>query len=501
MSKNVIIAFDVGTSNVKAAAVDVSNGEPVALESSGYPLLKPQEGYLEIDPEALWGCLETSFRKVFEQTKDTCKYIGIGFSWFADCVMLADENGKPLTNILQYADSRAAGDTLQYFMKKDPVALCKEKDLPPISMFIAPRSEPLKVLWFKQNQPEVFAKARYMFDNQQFILSRLGLEPVNDDSLSAVKRLEILKERRWSDDLLDLYEIPREFCAERIVSCTENLGTVDHIGSVPLPYPVPVIIGTHDEICGMVGVGALPDNPGVIANIMGTSDTITYLADYTGKDEFPQTGILPVRTPYGTYNVGGHGATMTGASLDWFVKQFLPGQPLSAIDTLLDSAKFDASNPVMMVPNFGRNQVGMRDLSLSTTPQAIFTALVEGITFELYYNMLSNDEQMFKETGEHIRLVASSGGASRNDAMLQLRASVFGLPIERSATTQACSVGAAAIAAVGLGVYNSFKEAADHMAKTGKRFEPDERQREAYLRKEEKYRGFHDYMVPPRPKH
>lgn len=500
MKKEVIIAFDIGTSNIKTAAINVADGEMVALESQPYPLLKTEEEHFEIDPHTLWGSVQTAFGRLFQKTKDDCRYLGISFSWFADCIVLMDENLKPLTNIVQYADSRAAGATMEYFMQKDPLARCKEKGLPPISMFLAPRSVPLKLMWFRQNQPEVYARARYVFDNQQFILSCLGLEPACDDSLAAAKRLEDVRKREWSRDLMEIYEFPPELCKERIVSCTEVVGTVDHIGEIKLPEAVPVIIGAHDEICGMLGVGALPDQPGTIANMMGTSDTVTYFADYS-DGRFPETGILPVRTKFGTYNVGGHGLTMTGAAFAWFTEQFFPNEGVNALTRLFQEAKFDASNPLLMVPMFGRSKVGMRDLSLGTTPLHIFTALAEGIAYELAYNLADNDQQMFKETGSHINRVIASGGASRSDAFLQLRASVFGLPIQRSATTQACCMGAALMAATSLGVYSGFREAADHMIHLGEVFMPDERQRDAYLAKEPQYRAFHDVIAGPARKH
>jgi len=496
MKKDVILAFDIGTTNVKCAAVSVEDGELLHQASAPHVLLKPKENYLEIDPNVLFGCVERSVAEVVKNTEDSCRYLGISFSWFNDCLLLADENRKPLTNIIQNDDLRAAGDILEYFVSKNPQEYCKARGLPPVSMFLAPRSEPLKALWFKRNEPEIWAKTRYYFDNQQILFSMLGLEPVNDDSMSFVKRVENVRERRWSKELLDLYEIPEEWCRERIVDATEQFGTLDRIGGVELPYSVPVIPGAHDEICAMLGMGVLPDNPGVISDMMGTSDCVTFMADYTNRD-FPETGVLDLRTPFGCYNVYGHGLTVTGGSFNWLIQKFYGGD-FNRLGSLFENARFDGSGNLLFVPLFSRGATCVKNLSLSTGADDIFRALAEGLVYELSYNMKENDETMLRETGHRIEKIVCSGGQSRADSFLQLRASVFGLPVQRCATTEAGAVGAAMLAAVSLGVYGSFGEAAAKMVRLGKTFEPDPAQREAYLKKESAYRALHDTVSPPR---
>ncbi|MDR1765889.1 MAG: hypothetical protein LBR77_07365 [Lachnospiraceae bacterium] len=496
MAREAILAFDVGTSSVKAAAVDVKNGELVAYKSTSYPLLFPQAGYIEIDPDTLWDALVSSFAQVHKETEGVCEFIGICFSWFSNCLILADKDMKPLTNILQFEDARAAGDTFEYFKKKDPNGYCKEHNLPPISMFLAPRGEALKTLWFKQNRPDIFEKARYMFDNQQFVLSRLGVEPAQDDSLSYQKLVEDVRKREWSADLLDLYEIPHDLCKERIVGCTEIVGEVDHIGEVKFPKKIPVIIGAHDEICGTFGTGCLPEKKGSIANIMGTSDTMCFFSDYTNREEFPSSGYLPVRTPFGRYNVYGHGYTMTGAALEWYAKQYFPGEGRGVFGRLFGEARFDAKGSVQFVPGFNRNKVGMRGITLKTTPMDIITALAEGITYECHYSMQRNDGMMFDECGVHIDRIVVSGGGSQSDSFLQLRADIMGLPIQRTDSPHACSIGVAVIAATSLGVYGSFGQAADAIVRLGVTFEPNGQLHDAYMAKEPAYKEFRDVINP-----
>ncbi len=491
MKREVIIVFDVGTSSVKTSAIDIHNGRIIGLETAQYPAVFPRPEYMEIKPEMLWGALQSSLQTLLSK-HDSLFVHCISFSWFSDNLVLCDENYEPTTNIILYFDLRAK-DTYEYFLKKNPEQICKKLAIRPVS----PNNEPMKVLWHKQNQPKTFARSKYMFDNQQFVFSRLHVEPVNDDSMSLFKQVEDVPNRRWSEELLDLYEIPREMCKERIVGCTTVIGTVSSVGDVKLPNPnVPVIAGAHDELCGAMGVGVLPENGPYIADMMGTSDTIIFLTDYSNRTDFPATGTLPIRTEHGTYNSSGRGFPLLGGSLEWYVKQYHANESRTGLfERLFREAKFDGSNNVLMVPWFGKQKVGIRGITAGTTPAHIFCALVEGLTYECSYSMQHNDELMVAARGEHISLVRAAGGGSQSDEWLQLRASIFGIPVQRTETPNSCSVGAAILAATSMGIYPSFNEASKSMVRLGKTFEPDPVQRSIYMEKEPKFKEFHNYIM------
>ena len=453
-------------------------------------MVLPRAGYMELEPAAIWGAVQSSCAALLEEIKSKCHINGISFSWFADDMLLLDGDNRPLTNILLYFDARAA-DTYRYFLKKGPEEICK-KAVRGYSV----NCEPMKALWFKQNEPALFQSARHMFDAQQFILSNLGLEAVNDDSLSYFKCVEDVGKRVWAKDILDLYELPHYLCAERIVSCCENLGSISKIGEVELPEPVPVFPGAHDELCAVLGLGVIPDNGPIISDMMGTSNTINFLVDYTGREDATGGCAMQIRTDFATYNSYGRGFPVLGGSLEWFARTFCANEPKSGLfDRLFAKSVFDASGNVLMVPWFGKHKVGLKGVTTATTPEQIFTALIEGLCYECSYSMAYNDELMMKQRGEHIRLVRAGGGGSQSDQWLQLRASLYNLPVQRTATSQAGAVGAGMIAATGLGIYKDFKEASAKMVTLGETFEPDAAQREKYMSREPEFKEFHDYIL------
>ena len=487
--RDVIMVFDVGTSSVKNTAVDVKTGELVALKSKTYPTVIPQEGYMELNPEDIWNAAQDACEALISEIRDSCHIHAISFSWFADDMLLVDEGKNPLTNIMLFFDSRAK-ETFEYFLKKNPAEICKKA-----GRGYSVNCEPMKVLWTKQNLPRTFEKAAYMFDNQQYIFSRLGLDPVNDDSMALFKCVEDVRNRVWAKDILDLYEIPETMCSGKIVSCCDIVGRTDHFGRVELPCEIPVFAGAHDELCGILGLGVLPGNGPIISDMMGTSNTINFLADVTGQEASCE-GNMPIRTAFATYDNYGRGFPILGGALEWYARTYCRGMQAEGLfSRLFEAVEFDGKSNLLMVPWFGKHKVGIRGITSATTPDDFFRALIEGLCYECSYSMQYNDDLMLKVRGEHIGLVRVGGGGSQSDKWLQLRASMYGIPVQKTITPQACSVGAAVIAACGLGMYTDFEAASKHMVSLGKVFEPDPVQREAYMRKEPTFKAFHDMIM------
>jgi sugar (pentulose or hexulose) kinase len=253
---------------------------------------------------------------------------------------------------------------------------------------------------------------------------------------------------------------------------------------VALPYPVPVLPGAHDTDCGIMGLGALPEQPGVLCNVMGTFDLHAFYANGSGASDVTLRGRL------GEYKPILSGYPSLGSSLEWFAKEFSLKNDGGTFSRMLDACRFDAGCPVMMAPLFMEERVAVKGLSLTRGMGDIFCALVEGVTFECADAVRLMDEAMGREQGRGIEAIRASGGASRTDSWLRLRASVFGKPIVKAAHAQAASVGAAIIAGCAVGCYGGYKEAADHMVPPGEVFLPDAGQRQRYLAKEEEYRRF-----------
>jgi sugar (pentulose or hexulose) kinase len=99
----------------------------------------------------------------------------------------------------------------------------------------------------------------------------------------------------------------------------------------------------------------------------------------------------------------------------------------------------------------------------------IYRAILEGIGYELKRMY----EVTRKKTGIPLKEIRVGGGGSKSDVAVQIAADLFNLPVSRMGTSEICALGAAIDAAVGTGMFGSFKEAVDSMVKKGKTFQPD----------------------------
>ena len=107
----------------------------------------------------------------------------------------------------------------------------------------------------------------------------------------------------------------------------------------------------------------------------------------------------------------------------------------------------------------------------------LYRAIIEGITFELFHSM----RIMEKRSGLQIDEVFVAGGGARSDVVCQITADVFGLPVKRIQTHEACSIGASMVAFVAKGIFESYDEAIKHMVHETDVFSPREKEHETYM--------------------
>lgn len=105
---------------------------------------------------------------------------------------------------------------------------------------------PSKIMWLRDNEPEVFKKAAGFYSNQQYVMRKLGLGDVQDRTMAARKLMIDVKANCWSAPILELAGVTEQQLGTQIVESATVVGTIDHYGSVRLPRTLPVTIGCHD---------------------------------------------------------------------------------------------------------------------------------------------------------------------------------------------------------------------------------------------------------------
>jgi len=187
---------------------------------------------------------------------------------------------------------------------------------------------------------------------------------------------------KWSDELTDDLGLDKQKFGE-IVSALSIIGTIQSFGRVRLPYAVPVLPGVHDAIAGFIGMGVCSSNH-ILAEVTGTFDHVGYIENgYVNVfQKNPSLSVWSSRGPFeNTSSVIGVFQT-SGALLEWYMKNVLFDNSEDNYDKLWEKINFDAKNNLYISPDFANGHGAIANLSIASSKEDIFKAIIETLTFE-----------------------------------------------------------------------------------------------------------------------
>jgi xylulokinase len=210
-----LIGIDVGTTGTKTLLIN-DTGEVVASVTSEYPMYTPRPLWAEQDPEDWWRATVFSTRQVLQQSGiDPAEIAGIGLTGQMHGMVMLDAAGQVLRPCIMWNDQRTASQC-EWIMntvgRQRFLDLTLNRALPG---FTAP-----KIIWTRENEPEVYSRAAKVLLPKDYIRYRLtGVYATEVSDASGTVLLDV-QNRRWSDEVLSLLGIPREWmpeCVESIV--------------------------------------------------------------------------------------------------------------------------------------------------------------------------------------------------------------------------------------------------------------------------------------------
>ncbi|MDR1766374.1 MAG: FGGY-family carbohydrate kinase [Lachnospiraceae bacterium] len=465
--RDIILVSDFGTSNVRCVAIDAADGVTVQSASRKYAVHSPQEGYMEIDPEEIWANAVACVGEVKGLLSGGDAVKALNFTFFGSTLFVLDENHKPLTNCILLWDKRSEAESKELVEKLSTPKFEFTK--------LSPAS---KILYYKRGGQ--LPTARHWWSIQQFVLQRLGLRPVWDPTMANSHHLYSVSEGAWNQSFLDAIGISvDELCAE-FVTAQEPVGVIDHFGDVDLGGGVTVFAGGHDSDVGIFGLGIMDEADDVIGEAAGTYDHVGFLANETPERTLPAKAAAG---PLKGTRVCMRGFSYYGAVVEWFMRELGGGTSAEAYGDMWSHCTFDGTpGGVKLNPAF-MGDGALTGLGLSVTKYDIFRCIIETLTFET--RKLVDTALKIKQNGcGRIRV---GGGPAKADGWVQLRADVTGLTVERLVNYDISALGAAVLAAGGVGVYPSLREALDHMVRIKDSFAPDP---ERHARYEERYKEY-----------
>lgn len=471
---NYVIGIDLGTSSVKALLVN-REGKVCGEASEAYPLIQPKSGYSEQDPEQWVNQTLAALSKLMKQTGiQTNDVEGISFSGQMHGLVLLNAEHQVLRNAILWNDTRTTKQCREIEAKLGEQLLQLTRN-PALEGFTLP-----KILWVKEQEPELFQQAALFLLPKDYLRFRLTGSLGMDYSDAAGTLLLDVAGKRWSQEILEAFDIPESLCLPLIES-DECVGTLlpDMAAECNLSTEVKVFGGGADNACGAIGAGIL--KPGETMCSIGTSGVVlsyeeSSAADYHGKVHFFNHGKRDAFYAMGV-------TLAAGNSLTWFKDTFASGISFDELLANLNQIPAGAGG-LLFTPYLSGERTPHADSSIRGSFIGMDTghsrdhfarAVVEGITFSLRESL-----EILRSSGKDISTIVSIGGGARNETWLQIQADVFGAEVVRLESEQGPAMGAAMLAASGLGWYDSLEAIAEVFLRRANVYRPDAEQSAKY---------------------
>jgi glycerol kinase len=470
-----VLAIDAGTTGVTALVV----GEDGGVLARGYrefAQLFPRPGWVEHEPEDIWTATVAACREALTRTDQQPTCVGITDQRETAVVWDRRTQRSPRPAIV-WQDRRTTGicDRLREAGHEERVAELT-------GLRLDPYFTGTKFCWLAAEEPRVWEGVRdgslALGTVDSYLIARLtgGAAHVTDPSNASRTLLYDLGTGDWSDELCELFDVPRTALPE-LVPSSGVVGSTDPEAFLGLALPIAGIAG--DQQAALFGQACY--SPG--------DSKCTY---GTGSFVLTNTGSTPVRSDAGllttvAWDIGDglvyalEGSIfVTGAAVQWLRDGLGLIDSAAEIEglarTVPDSGDlvFVPALTGMGAPHWDPHARGaIVGITRGTTRAHLARATLEAIAFEVRDVV----DVMVSEAGLAVPELSADGGASANDLLLQLQADQLGVPVRRPRVTETTALGAAFLAGLGTGVWSGQDELAATWA-LDRRFEPEEGRRD-----------------------
>lgn len=453
-----VIGLDVGTTGTKAVVAD-ENGKILSGAYKEYELISEGGGRVSQNADDWWDAVVCTVKGATEKIENKENIAAIGISTQGASMLACDEKGSPLCNVITWMDSRATEEVS--LLDK---AVGKEKIYEKCGWPLTPAGDAAKILWIKNNLPEVFEKAYCYPSTLEFVNFHLTGRFVADPTNAAIRQLFNIKDGTWDKEILDAVGITEEKLPE-VIPMGAPVGklTAKAAEALGLSEKVTVFNGAHDQYCAALGSGAVEAGDMLLATgtawvVLGVTDELLYTDNH----------ICPGIHPAG--NFGAMASLVSaGSALKWY-KNLIDGD-FRKMDEEAGS-RLESSKDLFVLPyvagaGFPHNRPDMKGcvigFDLSHDKYHIARAFMEGVAFEARCVL-----EEFAAKGMKINKLMMTGGAARSQLWSEIVGYITGCEVYRMEEPETCCVGAAMSAFVGLGVYSDYTEGKKAMVRCSK---------------------------------
>ncbi len=473
MKKDLVIGVDSSTTACKAIAWDAT-GHAVAEGRAAFDLVSPNPNWYEQNANDWWTALCACLQSVVSQVGED-RIAALCITHQRESFVPVDEHCHPIHNAILWLDGRANRE-VDWLGENIGVDVIHDRTgKVPGTVLALP-----KLLWVKNNLPDVVERAHRVVDVHAFLIYHLTGQWRTGLPCADPMGIVDMRSGEWATDLIEKVGFRREQFVD-IYPPGDVIGelTASAADKTGLPTGLPVIAGAGDG--QSAGLGANITGPGKAYLNLGTAVVSGAYADEFVASKAFRTLCSPVAGAFVPEQVLA-GGTFT---VSWFVSQFTPDISVPDLNLSTEEILGLAASKVppgslglvtvpywngVMPPYWDAKATGITvGWTGAHRREHFYRSIMEGIAYEHRLVMDGVEKATDQQLAEYIVM----GGGSRSDLWCQIVADVSNVSVKRAQTSEATNLGAGILAAAAVGWYDSVQQAADAMTGTTDEFQPD----------------------------
>lgn len=454
-----VLTYDIGTTAIKTILFD-TKGAILAEAGMEYPTIQPKPTWAEQDPDDWWNAVVSTTKDVLNKYENA-DILAIGLSSQRETVVPLDKDGFKLDNAILWMDRRAKDEA------NDLASVFGREYLHKLTGMISDSTFTVnKLLWYKNNKPEVLKDAFVFLQPKEYIAYKLTGSFATDYSIASRTMMLDIKNKKWADEIFDYVGISQSKMPD-IKYSDEIMGRVTKNTSqiLGIKEGVPVVTGGGDRQCEALGAGIFGNRA---MESTGTTTNVSMGVDHM-PDCLDQRVIVSMHVIRDSYLIE-QGMTTSGSINKWFRDNFCKMETMVAkeigerdyrfIDRELEKSP-PGANKLIALPYFMGAKSTRWDpdsrgvffgLTLDSTKADMGRAILESVGYEIRA-CLDILESMNINADE----IVAMGGGAKSSLWCHIKADITGKKYKIPRVTDSSSLGAMILACKGIGLYDDIK--------------------------------------------
>lgn len=468
-----LLTIDVGTGSSRAALLQ-PDGEIIGFAQREYDQVTPQAGWSEQQPSMWWQCVCECLKELTHCfPEDTARIASVAVCGQMHGTVLLDSDGNLITDCaLLWNDKRSQPQVNQFVSHQSDYPWREHLNNPPTAAWPA-----FKLAWWKDNHPEVWSRIAMVLMPKDYINYKLSGIFATDYSEASCFYLMDSRTRTWSVEALAAFSV-RADQLPTIRLSSDVIGEVTDLAAsqTGLPPGVPVVAGTSDMAATLLGSGVF--EPGTASDSTGTSTLLTVVS----REPLLGEGVNNLHLANSLW--GGFTLLDAGGDAVRWARLAFSENKLSH-NALLAQANSvpPGAEGLIFLPYLTGERVAVKTNSRAQffgiqrkhRAAHFYRAVLEGVALASWRNL-----QQLRNLGLKPEQLIASGGGARSPLWLQIKASVYDMPILQTRNRENGTTGCAIIAGVGVGLYSDFPCGVRKMVSFEEEIYPDPRMTEFY---------------------